>query len=546
MEGSELGSDTVEWAWLDKRTSRALLEELPRVFGAKIPALIHDAGLGMQTEGGRMALRARTDAGSLVYAEPLQTRGGELRDDAAAVLTRDALDRPTDVQRWLGMDFERLIAAGELEVSRQNLLQLQLWTNSDCLPVIAAHLQSGNRFFRVGAHQSLYGRMRLLEIVADLKSGVPVESLRIGPRAKYNTLVSGIWQLYPGSLICFPMAARHQPLALLYMTPVGSQIAMLPPKGHVFKRPMQLFGWPVGTVGQTLEGPGKGIYRNAGKPWEGDGAREILEACVQGADALLKWITDPGELARCSWVLPGRRIMAYLDVAIPGTGCAYSSRRAVEWTIFPLGWVPCAWHLTGRLGRSEREPGKAFGPSPAGTLADLRCLADSQQQTPGLVAASRRQLGGAAPQGFPRKEHRRGSGRGRGRAEHPPWSRCYRAQPDTPVGGTAGDGRRRTKSAVDRRSCRDVVVGCDVQSEQGVLRGARSMVHTVKLSDLVSNRLHQPTADSERYNPCREPIRAPFCAPISPSSPMFGNGRREPDIPVFGVKTPGTNAGEIR
>lgn len=284
----------MEWTWLGKRTSSALLNELPRVFGVDIVALVQSAALKMQTQGGRMALRARSDTGSLVYAEPRQNLDGSPRADASAILTRDALDRPPDVQEAVDMDFEQLMATGDLEVSRQNLLQLQLWGHPNPLPIITAHLDKGNRFFRIGAHRSLYGRVRLFEILAELQSGVPVEDLQIGFRAKLNPLVSGIWQLYPGSLMCFPMTTRHQPLAMLYITPLGSQIAMLPPKGMVFKRTIQLFGWPVGTVGQTLEGPGKGIYRNAGKLWEGDGAREILDACVQGADGLLQWVSDPG------------------------------------------------------------------------------------------------------------------------------------------------------------------------------------------------------------------------------------------------------------
>jgi hypothetical protein len=160
-----------------------------------------------------------------------------------------------------------------LEVSAHNMLQLQLWANADFLPVLQGHIESGKRLFRVGAHRTLYARVRVLEIITELCNGVPVDKLRIGPRLKYSTLVSGIWQIYPGAVMCFPMTARHQPLALVYMAPLGSQIVMLPPKGTVFKRPLQLFTWPVGTTGQALQGPGIGIYLQAEKLWEGKAPR---------------------------------------------------------------------------------------------------------------------------------------------------------------------------------------------------------------------------------------------------------------------------------
>jgi len=284
-----------EWAWLNNRVSRALLEEFPRAYRVDLAKLVHGADLEMKTEDGRLGLRARGGAGPLVYAEPLHGEGGTLRADALAILSRGSLDQPTDVQQWLGMDLGHLLDTGGLEVSAHNMLQLQLWANADFLPVLQGHIESGKRLFRVGAHRTLYARVRVLEIITELCNGVPVDKLRIGPRLKYSTLVSGIWQIYPGAVMCFPMTARHQPLALVYMAPLGSQIVMLPPKGTVFKRPLQLFTWPVGTTGQALQGPGIGIYLQAEKLWEGEGAQEILASCVGGTDRLLDWITDPGQ-----------------------------------------------------------------------------------------------------------------------------------------------------------------------------------------------------------------------------------------------------------
>jgi hypothetical protein len=277
----------------EQSTSRTLLEEMPSVYGVDLPELIHGANLEMQIVDGRLALCARDRAESLVYANLLQTQDGELRAEAATILSQDALDEPADAQQWLGMDYDQLIQTGDLESSSHQLLKLQLWTNADFLPILQAHIENGYRFLRVGAYPPLYRRLRLLEIIAELQSGVAVSALHIGPRAHYSTLVSGIWQLYPGSLVCFPMTVRHQPLAMVYMTPVGSQVVMLPPKGKVFKRPMQLFTWPVGTVGQVIQGSVIGIYRGAGKPWEGEGALEILQSCVLGAHSLLDWVSDP-------------------------------------------------------------------------------------------------------------------------------------------------------------------------------------------------------------------------------------------------------------
>jgi hypothetical protein len=66
-----------------------------------------------------------------------------------------------------------------------------------------------------------------------------------------------MWELAPADLICFPLLARYQPLAMVVMTDRGAQVGMLVPEsdeGFVgnFIRSHEMTGWPVGIAPGSL------------------------------------------------------------------------------------------------------------------------------------------------------------------------------------------------------------------------------------------------------------------------------------------------------
>jgi len=148
--------------------------------------------------------------------------------------------------------------------------------------------------YRIGVHPRLYERLRILELLDDLAGGTLPQDLKLGHAHTQSPIVTGVWQVSPAALVCFPMLGRYQPLTMLVMTSRGAQVAILPPAGKSFIRPVQMESWPTGPMRLSMHGEGRGIYGVSVKLFEANHPDAILQSCVRGANATLEWLSDPG------------------------------------------------------------------------------------------------------------------------------------------------------------------------------------------------------------------------------------------------------------
>lgn len=287
-------SDT-RLAWLNEHVWMSLIEEMPRVWDVNVQTLTANAGFEMDIVEGRLGLRATTSTTPLVYVTPLQKDSGAFRDDVLSLLSEGVLEQPIDIEESFDVNIKELLARNELDVSVHNRLQLQLYLTDDPLSVLAGPVKEGCRFFRIGSTSRLHARLRVLEIIAELSAGLTVPELSLGANYRLDSLVSGVWNSQPASLVCFPLTARLQPLALIYMTRTGSQIVTLPPTDNVFNRIEQMVAWPAGNVGASIKGSGHGVYKNADRIWDGNHAATLLKRCTEGANGLLEKMSDPAQ-----------------------------------------------------------------------------------------------------------------------------------------------------------------------------------------------------------------------------------------------------------
>lgn len=280
-----------EWVVLDDQWSRVILHELPPLL-KDVRSWMRAAGLEYRDVDGRVSLRVARSKERFVYVKPLQRSNNVLRGDAQKALATGIGPGEMDTRDERGRDLPALREAGLLAISNANMLQYELWANGDPLPILRQQASEGMRIYRVGSCDGFFLRTRFFEVVEELAGGTPPEQLKIGLKRVTSMVLSGRWQILPGSLVCFPLTAHHQPLAALVTTRSAAEVAVLPPAKGTFERASQLPAWPVGTVGASLKGPGTGVYRSDISLTQADAAA-ILRQCLSGANEMLRWFLDP-------------------------------------------------------------------------------------------------------------------------------------------------------------------------------------------------------------------------------------------------------------
>jgi hypothetical protein len=281
-----------EWVLLDKQFSRALVQDLPRILRRDVRSLMRDAGLEYQELQGRVSLRVLSDKDPFVFIKPLQRKNGDVRNDARQILaTGEELDL-MDVRDARGRDLQTLQEIGDLAITRAQGLQYELLINDDPISALRENAKQGTRLYRVGSYNRFFIRTRVLEVLEELAAGMSPEDLKWGPNRVTSMLVSGRWQILPASLVCFPMTALFQPLAMVVTTRSAAEIAVLPPKGSTFERSLEWSSWPVGYVGASLFGQGVGLNSSRAHPRHAD-ASALLRRCMRGANEMLQWFLDP-------------------------------------------------------------------------------------------------------------------------------------------------------------------------------------------------------------------------------------------------------------
>lgn len=173
--------------------------------------------------------------------------------------------------------------------------QLEILRDPDTVSVLRQLQESAEsplKFFRLRATYALWARLFLWRLITELVRGVPPsEAIRTG-RNRDDRLVGGLVQVAPAGFVCYPLLARHQPLAAVFTTEHGTQVIVLPGR-NAFVRPIEFVTWPVGTSRMHFGGPGQGLYATSVKAFPEGHAEALLRLLVRRADAALHYLTAP-------------------------------------------------------------------------------------------------------------------------------------------------------------------------------------------------------------------------------------------------------------
>src|SRR5512132_2320009 len=151
------------------------------------------------------------------------------------------------------------------------------------------------RFYLVHPTDKLLKRLIIWRMLEHLLAGNPVATLPVGAQRKRTTLIDGIVELTAATLVCAPLVARNQPLAVLFMTSAGIQGIGVLERG-AFIRGLQMPPWPSGTGGPSLYGgSGKGVYNTRLRELPSGHGQSLLTELVSGMNSLLAYLTDPAQ-----------------------------------------------------------------------------------------------------------------------------------------------------------------------------------------------------------------------------------------------------------
>ncbi len=222
----------------------------------------------------------------------LGTEGGALAlDDAIA---KHASTTGVDLSLW--GDHEYKIAT-----QRDTIAALQELQAATATPL---------SFFRLRSTDALMARLFLWDILTELAIGTPPEKVLATLRGREDRLVGGIVQMAPGSFVCYPLLARAQPLAVVFLTAYGSQVVVIPQRGS-FLRPIEFTSWPVGLARVRFAGTGAGVYATSVRTFPDRHAESLLRFLLARGDSSMNRLTAPerfrseeGELdVDAHWVL---------------------------------------------------------------------------------------------------------------------------------------------------------------------------------------------------------------------------------------------------
>lgn len=305
---------------------------------------LQDAGLRARRDQGRLRLRnIASDHRPLLELSSLQDERGRFHSDAAHILAGGNVlaGGGAGLQEVVPRLLSQPGAQPQHDLNYWGQLQLAFWHTSDPLSVLRKlHAeQAGFRFYVIHPTDKLIKRLIIWRILDHLLKGNPVHMLPVGTQRKGTTLIDGIIELTASTLVCAPLVARFQPLAIIFMTSDGIQVIGVLERG-AFLRGLQMSPWPSGTGGPNLYGgSGKGVYKTRLREFPAGHGAALLAEFTSGMSSLLAYLTDPVQ-----WVDEGgdldneERLITWMSVrfgldALSQLGSEWKSDWSV-WTAF--------------------------------------------------------------------------------------------------------------------------------------------------------------------------------------------------------------------
>ncbi len=259
------------------------------------------------TNDGRVRLRAG-------QTYPIFFRLQSLQDDDGA-FSADAQARLRTEGGQLGLDraIARHAGVGGIDLSQWGEHEYNVATQPDTIAALK-RLQAMSptelSFFRLRTTDALMARLFTWEILTELVNGTPSQHVLTALRQQEDRLVGGIVQMAPAGYVCYPLLARPQPLAAVFLTAYGSQIVVMPKRG-MFVRPVEFTTWPVGLARIRFAGTGAGVYATSVRAFPERHAESLLRFLLKRGDLSIHRLTTPerfrtenGELdVDAHWVL---------------------------------------------------------------------------------------------------------------------------------------------------------------------------------------------------------------------------------------------------
>ena len=252
------------------------------------------AGMRLLSDGRRQVLMDVAQPGDLIESIPLGTGAGFTEAGIAAVTSSDLLVSEGEARRILQdgsriTDIAPLIEASTPweEIRHALLLQVDPRPGLDLLDrYLGAHAD----FFVIRATRMFYARALVWRLItrASDEALTWVRAQAEGVRAVSRD--PAIAEIRP-SVFLSPLVARNQPLATIFETARYAVIVAIPRNG-AFRRVSDLGGWPSG-AGDSLHGPGVGVYATRYGQIPHELASELFKTLVVGADDLCRMLTSP-------------------------------------------------------------------------------------------------------------------------------------------------------------------------------------------------------------------------------------------------------------
>lgn len=220
---------------------------------------------------------------------PLQDADGEFYPDAQERLLTEG------GSLGLGEAIAEHAKVSGVDVSLWGDHELRIVSEPDTIAALRQVQASSDAkllFFRLRSTDALMARLFLWNIVAELAQGIPGQKVLANLRTAEDRLVGGIVQMAPSGFVCFPLLARSQPLAVVFLTAHGSQVVVVPARG-TFLRPIEFTTWPVGLSRVRFGGPGRGVYRSSVRAFPDGHAEVLLRFLLKRADAAMHRLTAP-------------------------------------------------------------------------------------------------------------------------------------------------------------------------------------------------------------------------------------------------------------
>jgi len=289
------------WASLPESITRKTLRQLDPSLQGGLERLARHAGIQFRLSAdGPVRVKAGGSHPPFFRLISLQDAAGQFLPDA-----RDRLGQDGDVMGF-GDAIAGHVKVQGLETTQWGAHEVDVVAEPDTISAlrrVQESTQGSLKFFRIKTTDQLLGRFFLWNILTELARGVPAGQVvsavrRLNDRRK----VSGIVEMAPASFMGYPLIARAQPLAAVFMTAHGSQVVALARRGAFIRR-LEFGMWPVGLTRIRFNGPGLGIYNTKVEGFPEGHAELLLRLIAERADAAIHHLTAPERYCNAQGVL---------------------------------------------------------------------------------------------------------------------------------------------------------------------------------------------------------------------------------------------------